>query len=192
MSNFMKVLARALKLLIIMIGITGIIYPLTVTAIGQVFFENKANGSIIEDNGKQVGSELIGQNFSDPKYFGGRPSSTVDYPYNALGSAGSNKSPVSDDLDNAIKERVATLKKFDNSGKQIPVDLVTASASGLDPHISIESAKYQVSRVAKLRNISEETLSTLIDNIAEKPVLDMFGTPKINVLKLNLELDKIS
>lgn len=192
MSNFMKVLARALKLLIIMIGITGIIYPLTVTAIGQVFFENKANGSIIEDNGKQVGSELIGQNFSDPKYFWGRPSSTVDYPYNALGSAGSNKSPVSDDLDNAIKERVATLKKFDNSGKQIPVDLVTASASGLDPHISIESAKYQVSRVAKLRNISEETLSTLIDNIAEKPVLDMFGTPKINVLKLNLELDKIS
>lgn len=192
MSNFMKVLARALKLLIIMIGITGIIYPLTVTAIGQVFFENKANGSIIEDNGKQVGSELIGQNFSDPKYFWGRPSSTVDYPYNALGSAGSNKSPVSDELDNAIKERVATLKKFDNSGKQIPVDLVTASASGLDPHISIESAKYQVSRVAKLRNISEETLSTLIDNIAEKPVLDMFGTPKINVLKLNLELDKIS
>lgn len=192
MSNFMKVLARALKLLIIMIGITGIIYPLTVTAIGQVFFENKANGSIIEDNGKQVGSELIGQNFSDPKYFWGRPSSTVDYPYNALGSAGSNKSPVSDDLDNAIKERVATLKKFDNSGKQIPVDLVTASASGLDPHISIESVKYQVSRVAKLRNISEETLSTLIYNIAEKPVLDMFGTPKINVLKLNLELDKIS
>lgn len=192
MSNFIKVLARALKLLIIMIGITGIIYPLTVTAIGQVFFENKANGSIIEDNGKQVGSELIGQNFSDPKYFWGRPSSTVDYPYNALGSAGSNKSPVSDELDNAIKERVATLKKFDNSGKQIPVDLVTASASGLDPHISIESAKYQVSRVAKLRNISEETLSTLIDNIAEKPVLDMFGTPKINVLKLNLELDKIS
>lgn len=192
MSNFMKVLARALKLLIIMIGITGIIYPLTVTAIGQVFFENKANGSIIEDNGKQVGSELIGQNFSDPKYFWGRPSSTVDYPYNALGSAGSNKSPVSDDLDNAIKERVATLKKFDNSGKQIPVDLVTASASGLDPHISIESAKYQVSRVAKFRNISEKTLSTLIDNIAEKPVLDMFGTPKINVLKLNLELDKIS
>ena len=192
MSNFMKVLARALKLLIIMIGITGIIYPLTVTAIGQVFFENKANGSIIEDNGKQVGSELIGQNFSDPKYFWGRPSSTTDYPYNSLGSAGSNKSPVSDDLDNIIKERVVALKKFDNSGKQIPVDLVTASASGLDPHISIESAKYQVSRVAKFRNISEETLSTLIDNISEKPVLDMFGTPKINVLKLNLELDKIN
>lgn len=192
MNNFIKVLGKASKLMIIMIIITGVMYPLTVTAIGQVFFPNKANGSIVEDNGVKKGSELIGQNFSDSKCFWGRPSSTSDYPYNTLGSAGSNKSPVSEELDNIIKERVDILKKFNGSEKQIPVDLVTASASGLDPDISIESAEYQVSRIAKLRNIPEEDLIKMIDNISNKPFLEMFGTPRVNVLKLNLELDKMN
>lgn len=192
MSNFMKSLTKASKLLLIMIIITGIIYPLTVTAIGQVFFQDKANGSIIEENGVKKGSELIGQNFSDSKYFWGRPSSTTEYPYNSLGSAGSNKSPVSEELDNIIKERVQILMKFHGNEKEIPVDLVTASASGLDPDISKESAKYQVSRIAKIRNVPEKNLLALIDNLSERPILGVLGTPRINVLKLNLELDKIS
>lgn len=193
MKEYKETLIRATKLLLVMIIITGVIYPLVVTGLGQVFFNNKVNGSIIEKNGVKVGSELIGQNFDNPKYFFGRPSETSEYPYNTLGSKGSNIAVEGEKFKEIIDQRIATLKKYDegNNNKTIPVDLITASASGLDPNISVDSAKYQVERVAKYRNISKEKVAHLVEEYTEKESFGVLGIEKINVVKLNLALDQL-
>lgn len=188
----MKYIKRASLILLIMTVITGIIYPLTITAFAQIFVPNKANGSIIEENDKMVGSKLIGQNFTDPKYFWSRPSETQDYPYNPLGSSGSNMSPTGEAFDKVLNERIKMYKKYDEKNtEKIPVDLVTASASGLDPDISVRGAKYQVDRVSKYSKVSKEKLLELIDKNTNCKLIGMFGEPTVNVLQLNLDLEKI-
>ena len=187
---------RQIRIALILLGVftvvTGIIYPLGVTGISQVFFRHKANGSIIEDNGKITGSELIGQQFSDPKYFWGRLSSTSSFEYNATASSGSNYGLLNPELREAIEARIDALKAIDPENNQsIPIDLVTFSASGLDPHISIAAANYQVSRVARYRGISEEQVYELVTRFTEGRQLGILGEPRVNVLKLNLALDEI-
>lgn len=171
--------------------ICGAIYPSIVTGVAKLTFPLKMEGSLITDSkGNVIGSELIGQAFSDPKYFWGRLSSTSPMPYNAAASAGSNLSNNSPALLDGVKARIKALKKFDPSNtKAIPVDLVTASASGLDPHISIAAATYQVNRVAKARGISPKKIQALIDGNTEARILGVLGEPVVNVLKLNLALD---
>lgn len=176
----------------------GIIYPLMVTGIAQVLFNFQANGSLIIRNGRAIGSELIGQNFTSPSYFWGRPSSTKGSPYSAFnpeqltGSLGSNLGPLSKSLVDVIKIRVNSMKN-ENPGVnlQIPVDLVTASGSGLDPNISLDAALYQVPRVARARGLSEENLILIINRNVEFPYLDFLGQSFVNVLKLNLALDDL-
>jgi K+-transporting ATPase ATPase C chain len=187
---------RQLRIALIILGlftvITGIIYPLAVTGIAQVFFHHQANGSMIEENGETVGSELIGQPFSDPKYFWGRLSATSSFPYNAASSSGSNYGPSNPELQQAIQTRIDALKAVDPDNKQsIPVDLVTFSASGLDPHISIAAANYQVPRVARYRGLSEEQMSELVSKFTEGRQFGILGEPRVNVLKLNMALDAI-
>lgn len=172
--------------------ITGIIYPLVVTGIAQVFFPFQANGSIINQNGKPAGSVLIGQQFSDPQYFWGRPSATSPYPYNASSSSGSNQGQSNPALIQAVKERIEHLKAEDPANYNLkPVDLVTASASGLDPHISPASAEYQVNRVARHRGIDIEKVRALIAAYTEPRLFGILGEPVVNVLKLNLALDEL-
>lgn len=188
----MKYIKKSLIIFTILTVITGIVYPLTITAFAQIFVQDKANGSIIEENGKNVGSEYIGQNFTDPDYFWSRPSMSSDYPYNGVGSAGSNSSPTGEDFENVIEERVELYKRYEEtSDNKIPVDLVTASASGLDPHISLSGAKYQVDRVSKYSGVSKDKLLELIEKHTEKKVMGIFGEDKVNVLKLNLDLEKV-
>jgi K+-transporting ATPase ATPase C chain len=187
---------RQLRIALILLGlftvVTGIIYPLAVTGIGQAFFGHQANGSLIEENGKVVGSELIGQSFSDPKYFWGRLSATSPYPYNAASSSGSNYGPLNPALREAIEVRIDALKAVDPDNDQpIPVDLVTFSASGLDPHISIATANYQVSRVARYRGMSEEQIYELVSRFTEGRQFGILGEPRVNVLELNMALDAI-
>lgn len=170
--------------------ITGVIYPLLVTGIAQSFFREKANGSIIYHDGRAVGSLLIGQKFDDPKYFWGRPSSTTP-PYNAASSSGSNLGPTNNDFLNTVESRAQKLKVAGLSNKRpIPVDLITASGSGLDPHISLAAAYYQIPRVARLRNMSEKFLENLVKKHIEKRFFGFLGEPVINILKINIELDK--
>jgi len=183
-------LRPALMSLIIFTVITGIAYPLLVTGIAQVAFPFQANGSLIVKDGKVVGSALIGQVFDDPKYFWGRPSATSPFGYNAASSSGSNLSPTSPDLVKAVQGRVDALRAADPDNKaSVPVDLVTASASGLDPHISPAAALYQVSRVARERNLSPEAVRALVEKHTEGRTLGFLGEPRVNVLALNLELD---
>jgi len=187
---------RQLKIALIFLGIftvvTGIIYPLFVTGIAQAFFHHQANGSLIEENGASVGSELIGQPFSDPKYFWGRLSATTPFPYNAAASSGSNYGPSNPALREAIQARIDALKAADPDNNQpIPVDLVTFSASGLDPDISVAAADYQVPRVARYRGLSEEQVSDLVNQFTEGRQLGIMGEPRVNVLKLNLALDAV-
>jgi K+-transporting ATPase ATPase C chain len=180
----------ALILLGIFTVITGIIYPLFVTGIAQAFFHHKANGSLIEQNGKSVGSELIGQPFSDPKYFWGRLSATALFPYNASASSGSNYGPSNPALLDAVQARIDALKAGDPDNKQpVPVDLVTFSASGLDPDISIAAADYQVPRIAHYRGLSEGQVRALVTQCTEGRQFGILGEPRVNVLKLNLALD---
>ncbi|MBI2851576.1 MAG: potassium-transporting ATPase subunit KdpC [Chloroflexi bacterium] len=173
--------------------ITGIVYPLVVTGIAQAFFHRQANGSIITANGESNGSELIGQPFSAPKYFWGRPSATSPFPYNAASSAGSNYGPFNPAFREAVQARVEALtgSDLDNDRAGVPVDLVTSSASGLDPHISIAAARYQAPRVARYRGLSVEQVNLLIDHIAEDRQFGIFGEPRVNVLQLNLALDQL-
>jgi K+-transporting ATPase ATPase C chain len=170
---------------------TGIIYPILVTGVGQGLFPKQAAGSLIAGNdGKPVGSELIGQNFSTPKYFWGRPSATAPMANNAGGSSGSNQGPLNPALADAVKARIAALKAAD-PGNQLPIpaDLVTASASGLDPHISMAAARYQAARIARERQLAPKELQRLIEANTEARDLQVLGEPRVNVLKLNLALD---
>jgi K+-transporting ATPase ATPase C chain len=172
--------------------ITGVLYPLAVTGLAQLLFPRQANGSLIVREGVTLGSELIGQSFSDPKYFWGRPSSTTGFPYNAAASSGSNLGPSNPALIDAVKARIAALRAADPGNTQpIPVDLVTASASGLDPHISVAAALYQVPRVARAHGLPESAVIELIDRYTEGRQFGIFGEPRVNILLLNLALDGI-
>jgi K+-transporting ATPase ATPase C chain len=183
-------LRAALVSLIVLTVITGIVYPLVVTGIAQVVFPHQANGSLIVKDGKVVGSALIGQPFDDPKYFWSRPSATSPFPYNAGSSSGSNLSPRNPDLVKAVQARVDALRAADpGNTAPVPVDLVTASASGLDPHISPAAALYQVSRVARARKLEAQAVQQLIDRHTEGRFLGLLGEPRVNVLELNLALD---
>jgi potassium-transporting ATPase KdpC subunit len=191
--NFGKNLKRSLLLLLTMTVLCGGIYTLAVTGVAQLIFPRQANGSIISSGDKAIGSELIGQNFTDPKYFWGRPSSTSDYPYNALAGAGSNKAVTGDEAAKRIQERIDYLKAANpDNTEPIPVELVTASGSGLDPDISPTAAQYQASRVAKARNISIDDVTKLIADHTEGRFLWIFGEERVNVLKLNMALDNLA
>ncbi|MGY6274594.1 potassium-transporting ATPase subunit KdpC [Methylomonas sp. MgM2] len=187
MSTYLK---PAVALFALLTLLTGVVYPLLVTALAQGFFPVQANGSLIKDDkGEIIGSELIGQDFSDPKYFWGRPSATSPYPYNAAASSGSNLGPTNPALIDTVAARVKALRDADPGSRAlIPVDLVTASASGLDPHISIAAAEYQVSRIAKVRRIDPARLRNLLAKHTEGRQWQIFGEPRVNVLKLNLSL----
>ena len=190
----MKTLLRpALTLFVLLSAITGIVYPLAVTGIAKVLFPAQAEGSLIVENGKPVGSRLIGQNFTDPKYFWGRPSATGPMPYNAGASSGSNQGPLNPALKDAVKARIDALKASDPSQTApIPEDLVTASGSGLDPQISPAAARWQAPRVARVRGLSEAEVSRLIDAHTEGRQLGLLGEPRVNVLELNLALDRLA
>jgi K+-transporting ATPase ATPase C chain len=182
-------LRPAFFMLLIFTVITGIIYPLAVTGIAQVIFPSQSNGSLIMMDGKAVGSQLIGQQFDDPQYFWGRLSAAG---YNAAASSGSNYGPMNSALMDMVQARMDALKAADpNNTFPIPVDLVTASGSGLDPHVSVAAALYQVSRVASTRGLSEAEVTSLVEKYAEGRQFGIFGEPRVNVLKLNLALDGI-
>lgn len=187
MNNFMRPIIISLLFFTLLLGI---VYPAASTAIIQLLFPHAANGSLITIGGKPIGSELIGQNFTDAKYFWGRPSATSPVPYNAAASSGSNLGVSNPVLTDAIKARIAVLKAAGpENTTPIPVDLVTASASGLDPHISPAAALYQISRVAKSRNIPEDTIRKFVNSHTEGRQFGILGEPRVNVLKLNLALD---
>src|SRR5262249_32838713 len=180
----------ALVLLILLSVVTGLIYPAVVTGVAQVVFPHQANGSLIVRDGKVVGSALIGQPFDDPKYFWGRPSATSPFPYNAASSSGSNQGPTNPALYDAVKGRVEALRAADpGNTAPVPVDLVTASGSGLDPHISPAAALYQVGRVAKARKMDEAAVRRLVEQNTEGRQFGFLGEPRVNVLALNLALD---
>ena len=189
----MKTLFRpALTLFVLLSVITGLIYPLLVTGISQALFPAQAAGSLILRDGKPVGSRLIGQNFTDPKYFWGRPSATSPQPYNAAASGGSNLGPLNPALQEAVAVRVKTLREADlGNTAQVPVDLVTASASGLDPQISPAAANYQAVRVARVRGLPLDVVQTLVVQQTEGRQWGVFGEPRVNVLELNLALDNL-
>jgi potassium-transporting ATPase KdpC subunit len=190
----MKTLLRpAVTLLVLLSAITGVVYPLVVTGISKTVFPHAAAGSLILKDGKPVGSELIGQNFTDPKYFWGRPSATGPQPYNGTASSGSNQGPLNPALLDAVKGRIDALKAADPDNKlPIPADLVAASASGLDPHISPAAANYQIERVARARKLLPQQVATLIDAHTEGRQWGVFGEARVNVLRLNLALDEQS
>lgn len=182
-------LRPALVLFFVLTILTGMVYPLLVTGLAQSLFPAQAHGSLVLRDGKVVGSTLIGQSFTDPAYFWGRPSATSPMANNAAASSGANQSPTNPALLDAVKARVAALRAADPSNRYaIPVDLVTASSSGLDPHISLAAAQYQVGRVARARQLSTDVVQGLVDQARERPVLGLLGEPVVNVLQLNLAL----
>lgn len=172
--------------------ITGLLYPLAVTGVAQVLFPQQANGSLILIDSKPVGSSLIGQPFDAPKYFWGRPSATSPFPYNAAASSGSNLGPTNDALMKAVQARIDALKTADpDNPLPLPVDLVTASGSGLDPHISPAAAEYQIRRIARVRGLEETDVRRLVAQYLEGRQLGILGEPRVNVLTLNLALDRL-
>jgi len=180
----------AIVLFLILTVITGILYPLVVTGIAQTAFPTQAGGSILVKDGKPVGSHLIGQSFSDPKHFWGRPSATAPQPYNGLASGGSNLGPLNPTLTDGINARIAVLRAADPANMApVPVDLVTASASGLDPEISAAAAYYQAGRVARARGLQPQAVRALIAAHAQGRWLGILGEPRVNVLELNLALE---
>jgi len=181
---------NALMSLLLFTILTGLIYPLAVTGLAQAIFPSQANGSIIEKNGKPIGSTLIGQQFEDPKYFWGRPSATGPYPYNGGSSSGSNLGQNNPALMANVQSRIQVLRTVDRGNEaKIPVDLVTASGSGLDPHISQAAAEYQLHRVAKSRGLDDTKVRDILANNTKGRWLGVIGEPVVNVLELNLELD---
>jgi K+-transporting ATPase ATPase C chain len=193
-SGFREQLRPAIVGLLLFTFLTGLIYPAVVTGLAQLLFRDQANGSIITtDDGSEVGSELIGQQFTDPAYFWSRPSATGDLPYNGAVSSGTNYGPLSDDLMAQVDERIAAYRAADpDNDAPIPVDLVTASGSGLDPHISVAGAEFQIARVARERGLPEEQVSELVERYTENRTFGLLGEPGVNVLKLNLALDELS
>ena len=186
----LKELKPAFLMLLIFTLITGAVYPLLVTGIAQAVMPSAANGSLIVRDGKPVGSTLIGQPFSDPKYFWSRPSATSPYPDNASASSGSNQGPTNPALTDAVAARIKALRAADpDNTAQVPVDLVTAAASGLDPHISPAAAAYQVARVARVRGLDPSKVRALVDRYTEGRQLGLLGEPRVNVLQLDLALD---
>ena len=181
---------QSVRMLVVMTVITGVAYPLLVTGIGQALFADQANGSLITEGGKTRGSALIGQPFSDPKHFWSRASATSPMPYNGASSSGSNQGPTNPALKEAVEGRVKALREAGSDvAKLIPVDLVTASASGLDPHISPAAAEYQLARVAKARGVSETKVRELVGQHTEGRQFGFLGEPRVNVVTLNLALD---
>lgn len=190
MTSFLR---PALVLFVLLSLITGLLYPLAVTGVAQLAFPQAANGSLVVKNGQPVGSELIGQAFSDPRSFWSRPSATSPMPYNAANSAGSNQGPMNPALTDAVKARIAALRAADpGNTAPVPVDLVTASASGLDPHISRAAADYQVARVARMRGLPEAQVRALVAQYTEGPALGFIGEARVPVLRLNLALDDLA
>ncbi len=180
----------ALAMLVIWTVLTGLMYPLAVTSLAQLLFPHQANGSLVVRNGQVIGSELIGQYFDQPKYFWSRPSATSPFPYNAAASSGSNLGPTNPALIEAVKGKVAALRAAEPANDNpIPVDLVTASGSGLDPHISIAAAAFQVRRVARARGLEEGAVERLVMQCIEGRQFALLGESRVNVLKLNLALD---
>jgi K+-transporting ATPase ATPase C chain len=189
MWNYLK---SGLAMLVLMTVITGVAYPLLVTVAAQTFMPRQANGSLVIRNNKPIGSELIGQAFSRPEYFWSRPSATSPYPYNASSSSGSNQGPTNPALLDAVAARIKTLRDADPGNvASVPVDLVTASASGLDPDISPMAAYYQANRVAQARRLDFERVRTLVAEHTQDRQFGILGEPRVNVLKLNLALDQL-
>lgn len=182
----------AVVILALLTVLTGAIYPMVITGLGAAMFPGRASGSLIVKDGKAIGSSLIGQSFTDPKYFWGRPSATGTMPYNPLASAGTNQGPLNPALTDAVKARIESLRAADpGNSSAVPVDLVTASASGLDPHISVASANYQASRVARVRGLRTDQVTQLIVKHTEGRWFGLLGEPRVNVLALNLALDGV-
>jgi len=185
-----RLIRNSLMMLLLMTLITGVLYPLVATGLAQVIFPGQANGSLIVKNGKPIGSTLIGQSFTDARYFWGRPSATTPNPNNAASSSGSNTGPTNPALVDAVKQRIDALHAVDpTNNAPVPVDLVTASASGLDPEISPAAAQYQVARVAQARKLSASQVQALVSEYTSGRTLGILGEPRVNVLKLNLALD---
>jgi len=185
-----KIIRQSIAMLALMTALTGIAYPLVVSGLAQLVFPRTANGSVIERDGKPVGSALIGQPFSDPRYFWSRPSATTPFAYNAASSVGSNLGPTNPALTDAVRQRIDALRAADpGNAAPVPVDLVTASGSGLDPHISPAAAEYQVARVARVRGISADAVRKLVAGATEGRQLGVLGEPRVNVLIVNLALD---
>lgn len=183
-------LRSAVLLFLLLTVLTGVAYPLAMTLVAQTLFSHQANGSLLERDGKAIGSALIGQSFDDLRYFWSRPSATGPTPYNAAASTGSNFGPTNPAQLDAVRQRLENLRTVDGDSKtHVPVDLVTASASGLDPHISPAAAEYQISRVAKARNLDTEVVRKLIAENTEGRQFEILGEPGVNMLKLNLALD---
>lgn len=188
-----KLLRQAIVLLLLLTAITGIAYPLLVAGLSQAVFPVQANGSLILRNGKPAGSALIGQSFTEPKYFLGRPSATTPQPYNGTASGGSNLGPSNPALTAAVKQRIAALRAADpGNDALVPVDLVTASGSGLDPDISQTAAQYQVQRVARKRGLPPAEVQGLVDRYTRGRQFGVLGEPRVNVLELNLALDRLA
>jgi K+-transporting ATPase ATPase C chain len=185
------IIRPAIVLFALLTVLTGVVYPLVVTGIASLVFPDQARGSVIVRDGKPVGSRLIGQNFSEPKYFWSRPSATSPQPYNGVASGGSNLGPLNPALTDAVKTRIQALQASDPTNKApVPVDLVTASASGLDPHISVAAAQYQMGRVARARSMDVWAVQALVASHVQGRAWGVFGEPRVNVLELNLALDE--
>ncbi|WP_114239049.1 potassium-transporting ATPase subunit KdpC [Dyella sp. C9] len=185
-----RLIRSAVMMLLLMTVLTGVFYPLLTTGLAQLLFPSQANGSLIEKDGKPVGSTLIGQAFTDPKYFWGRPSATTPQPNNGTASGGSNLGPTNPALTDAVKQRIDALHAADPANTAaVPVDLVTASGSGLDPEISPAAAAYQVPRVARVRGLSVAQVQAMVEAATSGRQLGVLGEPRVNVLKLNMALD---
>jgi len=188
----MSSIRPAVVLLALMTLLTGVLYPALVTAASQLFFPREANGSLVRENGTVRGSRLIGQPFSSPRYFWSRPSATAPVPYNAAASSGSNQGPLNPALADAVKQRIDALRAVSpDAERPVPVDLVTASGSGLDPHISPAAAAFQIPRIAMLRGLDRARVEALVSQHTEGRTLGILGEPRVNVLSLNLALDAL-
>lgn len=189
-NPIVKQLKPGIVLLVFFSLLTGVSYPLTVTALAQAVFPHQAGGSLIVRDGRILGSTLIGQHFTDPGYFWGRPSATSGQPYNAAASGGSNLGPSNPELARVVQERIEALRAADpDNTAPVPVDLVTASASGLDPHISVAAARYQAGRVARARGLDQELVLRLVAQFTTDRLFGIIGEARVNVLELNLALD---